>query len=76
MPLVRSEQLCQECKVKHIITLPDNISEQKFKDDMHEVKVNGKLIQNQLPYLNENQRELLITGYCDEAWYKIFGDAE
>ena len=34
----------------------------------------GALIQRAFPYLNDNQRESLITGYCSECWDKLFKD--
>jgi len=33
-----------------------------------EAWINGKLIQDALPYLYPNEREFLITGYLDDDW--------
>lgn len=33
---------------------------------------NGTLIQNAMPYLTPDQRELLITNTCGECWNKMF----
>ena len=33
---------------------------------------NGGLIQNALPELNANQRELLISGTCPTCWDMVF----
>jgi hypothetical protein len=30
-------------------------------------------IQDKLPYLSANERELLISGTCDNCWNKMFG---
>lgn len=38
--------------------------------------VNGGLIQSCFPYLNAEQREILMTGYDNEAWKEMFGAAE
>ena len=35
--------------------------------------VNGGLIQNCFPYLNTEQREILMTGNDNEAWERMFG---
>ena len=35
---------------------------------------NGELIQNVMPYLNEDERELLISGTCGKCFDKIFSD--
>jgi FixJ family two-component response regulator len=76
MPLVRSDLACQECKVQHIIQLPEHINESRFLNDLKMVREKGRHIQDELHYLTPSQREVLITGYCDEAWYKIFGDGD
>lgn len=36
----------------------------------------GALIQNAMPYLSAPERELLISGTCDDCWKAIFGDDE
>jgi DNA-directed RNA polymerase subunit RPC12/RpoP len=37
--------------------------------------VQGELIQKALPYLSEDDREMLITRTCSECWKKMFEDA-
>jgi len=32
----------------------------------------GELIQNALPYLNADERELLVTRICGDCWDKLF----
>jgi hypothetical protein len=34
----------------------------------------GKYIQDAMPYLSKGERELLISGTCDECFDKMFGD--
>ena len=36
----------------------------------------GKLIQEALPELSADQRELLISGTCDKCWNEMFGSDE
>lgn len=38
--------------------------------------VNGDMIQNCFPYLNTEDREILMTGNDDESWERMFGAAE
>lgn len=33
----------------------------------------GTLIQNALPYLTTDQREMFISGTCPKCWENIFG---
>jgi hypothetical protein len=33
----------------------------------------GKLIQNAMPYLTANEREMLISGLCEKCYDKLFG---
>lgn len=71
---VKSNKECLDCKIHHWIELPLNVTEARFKNDLQEVNVGGASIQHQLSYLTAEQREMLITGYCDKAWNKIFGE--
>jgi len=36
----------------------------------------GELIQDALPELSADQRELLISGTCDKCWKEMFGSDE
>ena len=38
--------------------------------------VNGDMIQNCFPYLNTEDREILMTGNDNESWERMFGAAE
>ena len=35
---------------------------------------NGNLIQDVMPYLSAEQRELMISGTCDKCWKEFFPD--
>lgn len=38
---------------------------------------NGEgLIQNLMPYLTSDEREKLMTGYCEECWQDLFKNEE
>jgi hypothetical protein len=37
---------------------------------------NGALIQDSFPYLNNEQRELMLTGLTDEMWSDMLGSDE
>ena len=37
---------------------------------------NGELVQNAFPYLDANERELLVSGICSECWEKTFSTEE
>lgn len=37
---------------------------------------NGLVIQSAMPYLSASEREMLITGICDDCWKESFGDLE
>ena len=56
-----------------------------FCGESHDVKVNemdyldwqdGKLVQDAFPYLDANEREMLISGICPTCWNTTFGDDE
>ena len=34
----------------------------------------GELIQNAMPYLDADQREMFISGTCPKCWDKMFGE--
>ena len=35
---------------------------------------NGMLIEDAMPYLSASDREMFISGPCDECWTSMFGD--
>ena len=34
----------------------------------------GERIQNAMPYLSANEREILMTGICSDCWAGMFGE--
>jgi hypothetical protein len=36
----------------------------------------GELIQVAFPYLDSDQREMLMTGYCGPCWTKLWEDVD
>lgn len=45
-----------------------------FDEADYEAWLNGKLIQNAMPYLTADEREFLMTGVTSEEWKQTFGD--
>lgn len=37
---------------------------------------NGELIQNAMPYLNAEEREMLISGICPSCWNNMFNEED
>lgn len=37
--------------------------------------VRGKSPQNAFPYLNDSEREIVISGICSDCWNKMFKEA-
>lgn len=46
----------------------------KVDPEMMEAWLDGKLIQNVMPHLTKQERELLISGTCDLCWNKLFAN--
>ena len=59
--------VCRHCETSH--TLLVNIT------DVAEWKL-GKYIQDAMPYLSVDERELLISGTCGTCFDKMFGGGE
>lgn len=38
--------------------------------------INGECIQNAFPYLNAEEREILMTGIDNQGWNEMFGEDE
>lgn len=36
----------------------------------------GELIQNAMPYLNDAEREMMISQTCDDCWKNLFSDLD
>ena len=58
---------CPECKEIHDVKVSTN-GYLNYKT--------GMLIQRALPELIPEEREMLITGFCQSCWDKIFADDE
>lgn len=57
----------------------------RFCGSVHELSIapsdfaswrKGELIQDAMPYLTAEERELLISGTCDDCWSEMFGQDE
>lgn len=57
------QKTCVLCKTVHRIEVPAE-DVQKWRQ--------GMLIQDAMPYLSADQRELLISGTCRECWDMMF----
>lgn len=45
-------------------------------DDYDRWQKNGELIQNAMPYLTADEREMLISRTCGTCWESMFGDED
>jgi hypothetical protein len=59
---------CIHCGTEHILW----VNEQDFLDWTSGVGY----IQDKLPYLSADERELLISGTCGACWTRMFGSIE
>ena len=59
--------ICRSCQKSHDLLV--NMS------DVHEW-MTGKYIQDAMPYLSADERELLISKTCGVCWNEMFGDPE
>tara|TARA_R100000008_G_scaffold46021_1_gene27091 strand:+ start:343 stop:582 length:240 start_codon:yes stop_codon:yes gene_type:complete len=66
-PIVSLTAACRLCRCEQKITAPVSgwLAWQ-----------NGELIQEALPMLSPSERELLISGTCDDCWTEMFGEPE
>lgn len=58
---------CKFCGGKHVLSARP-LDVQKWLD--------GAYIQDALPYLTPDERELMISGMCPTCWTKTFGSDE
>lgn len=64
--MIEISKECHVCHETHIVRVPaKGYCDWRFDD---------KLIQNALPELSDNDRELLISGICRECFDKICGN--
>ena len=73
---VVSDKQCSFCEEFHSIEVPSGISIDKFYRDLSSSREGGLEIQKALPYLDNEQREILITGFCQKAWDEMFKEEE
>tara|TARA_Y100000034_G_scaffold9382_1_gene10058 strand:- start:615 stop:815 length:201 start_codon:yes stop_codon:yes gene_type:complete len=50
--------------------------EMQVQAEDYEAWENGELIQNAMPYLSADEREVLISGMCGPCFDNLFGDEE
>ena len=58
---------CRKCK--------DQVEMEVYAEDVAAWE-NGELIQNAMPYLSADEREVLISGTCGPCFDKMFGGEE
>lgn len=59
---------CRFCGEHHILKVKH--------EDFFAWKIDGKHVQDAMPYLTPNERELLISNTCQTCWDKMFADHE
>lgn len=67
---ITSDKKCFDCGINHEIELPNNTTLEKFNEDVKLWK-SGQYIQQVMPYLNDESREILISGMCDLSFKNI-----
>lgn len=63
--MIKIHKECKLCKTSRTIEVK--------KDDYEKVQ-QGEHIQNAMPYLTADERELLISGICGTCFDEMFGD--
>ena len=64
--MITIEKKCPKCSEKIAKTLSVPLS-------AYENWINGTLIQHAMPYLTTDEREWMITGYCEQCNNQIYG---
>lgn len=64
---------CSLCKVQHEVDTP--YEEKDFLQRLVRWQEGG-LIQQEFPELRPEQREIIISGTCNDAWNELFGEDE
>lgn len=63
---------CSRCKTKYELTgLSSEQSDKLYYRDIYGLK-----IQQIIPEVKPEWREMFISGYCPDCWNKIFGDPQ
>jgi len=63
------DNICLVCNKRHTIDLSAEMASEYFAG--LELRENGMPIQEALPFLNNRQLELIISGLCDKAFEEI-----
>jgi len=59
---------CYSCRKSFVVKC--------HRDDYDTWKTGEKLIQEALFYLSAGDRELLLSGICNDCWEKLFGSCD
>ena len=51
-----------------------NFNIERLNQSWYDWTCGNKLVQNAFPYLNDSEREFLITGMTDREWNDMFSD--
>lgn len=57
--------VCPICRKEHEIAV-------RYEDYILYTLPNRPLIQDIFPYLTASEREMLVSGVCDDCWHKMF----
>ena len=66
--MVQSEHVCRECLVQHQVEVPTEDGDRYL--DWRNGKIN--YIQDALPNMSADDRDVLLTGLCTKAWDAVF----
>tara|TARA_R100000008_G_scaffold12478_1_gene6240 strand:+ start:1357 stop:1557 length:201 start_codon:yes stop_codon:yes gene_type:complete len=64
---MKTEYKCQYCNVSYLL---------EIDDEGWEEWQSGELIQVALPDLKAWERELMLSGTCDNCWKEFFGEED
>jgi len=71
MTMVRSDHMCHVHHVNHEFEVDESSAIVSIEEDLGAWK-SGRLYLQDLKFLNADQREMLLTGTCQEAWDTMF----
>lgn len=63
MAKIKIQTVCPQCGYHHYVTVD--------KED-YKKYIEGEHVQNAFPYLSASDRELLVTGICENCWNEMF----
>lgn len=73
---VESGESCLGCGINHIILIDSaEITKEQLEEGLQKWAA-GANIQDALPFLSAECREILISGQCDESFNDMFGEDE